>query len=195
MSWASTFPHTVYASAFLADGKLYDYYIGEQQKEWITKTIRNDKDAELWRTGSILTVKYEDREVYDHSGHELAFTSLREWLRHFDVHPLSPMAANPDWKQGMQNDPKTVEYKDESEDPIGLEIFVTYRSSQTMVYKYYPTNEGPTISVIKKRIQFQMERKRSDRTTIILPSEDCITYIDASNIVEITHGDLYEEEG
>lgn len=43
-SWLETFPHKIYVTAFLNNGKLFDYRIGEFPKHAMSMTIKNNFD-------------------------------------------------------------------------------------------------------------------------------------------------------
>lgn len=88
LEWNSfnEYPHYVYATAFLVNGKLADYKIGNMQKSWGLRTFRGSKwESEVWQHGFIdkdwkLTCKYNKILVNNDDEHNEAFDKLEDWL-------------------------------------------------------------------------------------------------------------------
>ena len=81
------YPHYVYATAFLVNGKLADYRIGDTEKEWERRTFRGSKwENEVWQHGFIdkdwkLTCVYHSEWVRNTEEHNNAFEELENWLK------------------------------------------------------------------------------------------------------------------
>ena len=81
------YPHYVYATAFLVNGKLADYKIGSIEEEWALKTFRGSKwENEVWQHGFIdkdwqLTCAYHSEWVRNNEEHNKAFDKLENWLK------------------------------------------------------------------------------------------------------------------
>ncbi len=81
------YPHYVYATAFLVNGKLADYKIGNTEKEWALRTFRGSKwENEVWQHGFIdkdwqLTCAYHSEWVRNNEEHNNAFDKLENWLK------------------------------------------------------------------------------------------------------------------
>lgn len=81
------YPHYVYVTAFLVNGKLADYKIGNREKEWGTRTFRGlEWENEVWQHGFIdkdwhLTCVYHSEWVRNNEEHNNAFDKLEDWLK------------------------------------------------------------------------------------------------------------------
>ena len=78
----STYPHKVYATAFLVDGKLADYRIGCWQRHWGNRTFRGSSwENEIIKNKKLeLTCEYNEITVKDNDEHNNAFDILEKWL-------------------------------------------------------------------------------------------------------------------
>lgn len=76
------YPHIVYATAFLVDGKLADYKIGNWQRHWGNRTFRGLKwEGEIIKDRNIkLTCEYNQVTVKNDNEHNIAFDILLDWL-------------------------------------------------------------------------------------------------------------------
>lgn len=82
----NTFPHYVYATAFLVNGELADYKIQDRKRCWGDRTFRGSAwENEVWQHGFIdkdwdLTCKYNKILVNNDKEHNNAFELLEMWL-------------------------------------------------------------------------------------------------------------------
>lgn len=82
----NTYPHYVFATAFLVNGELADYKIGDRETLWGLRTFRgNTWENEVWQHGFIdkdwqLTCKYKKILANNKEEHNKAFDELEEWL-------------------------------------------------------------------------------------------------------------------
>lgn len=89
----NTYPHLVYATAFLVDGMLADYKIGDHTSCWSLRTFRGrnweNKVFERLRTNDIgICCAYKSIEVNNKKEHNKAFDELEDWLfETFKVYP------------------------------------------------------------------------------------------------------------
>lgn len=80
------YPHYVFATAFLVNGELADYEIGNRETEWGLRTFRGRPwENEIWQHGFVdgdwnLTCEYKKILVNNDKEHEEAFFKLEEWL-------------------------------------------------------------------------------------------------------------------
>lgn len=89
------YPHIVFATAFLVDGKLCDYKIGNKEESWGTRTFRgsnweNKVFERLRNNDAMLTCEYNALAVNDDKEHNKAFEDLEDWL--FDKFQIYPEA-------------------------------------------------------------------------------------------------------
>lgn len=89
----NNYPHLVFGTAFLVDGKVADYEIGDSESCWGLRTFRGltwEKDI-LERSNKnpdILTCEYKSILVHNLKEHNEAFGKLEDWLSdNFDPHP------------------------------------------------------------------------------------------------------------
>ena len=88
LEWNSfdKYPHYVYATAFLVNGKLADYKIQNRERDWGDKTFRGSKwENEIWQHGFVdkdwkLTCEYKKILVTNDEEHNEAFETLEMWL-------------------------------------------------------------------------------------------------------------------
>lgn len=82
----NTYPHYVYATAFLVNGELADYKIQDRERCWGERTFRGSAwENEVWQHGFIdkdwdLTCKYNKILVNNNKEHNNAFELLEMWL-------------------------------------------------------------------------------------------------------------------
>lgn len=82
-----SYPHYVYATAFLANGKLADYSISNRKKEWGLRTFRGSNwENEVYQHGFIdknwsLECVYNSKLVKNNKEHNEAFDELEQWLK------------------------------------------------------------------------------------------------------------------
>ncbi len=87
------YPHYVYCTAFLVDGKLADYNIGDSESCWGLRTFIGltwEKDIleKSNNNPNILTCEYKSISVNNSSEHNKAFENLEKWLyNNFEVYP------------------------------------------------------------------------------------------------------------
>ncbi len=80
------YPHYVFATAFLVNGKLADYKIGNYERCWGNRTFRGSQwENEVWEHGFIkkdweLTCEYTKILVNNDDEHNKAFDDLEDWL-------------------------------------------------------------------------------------------------------------------
>ena len=80
------YPHYVYATAYLVNGELADYKIGNCEKIWGIRTFRGSQwEKEVYQHGFIdkdweLTCEYEKIFVTNDEEHSRAFDFLCMWL-------------------------------------------------------------------------------------------------------------------
>jgi hypothetical protein len=83
MHWATTYPHKVYASVILLDGKLYNWKVG--QHAWLcpgeVKICFSDFDKM-----NRMTVEHTFWEVGNPTEHNQAFDQAKEWLKQWPIH-------------------------------------------------------------------------------------------------------------
>ena len=95
------YPHYVFATAFLVNGELADYKIGNRETEWGLRTFRGSPwENEVWQHGFIdgdwnLTCEYKKILVNNDKEHEEAFDKLRDWL--FDSFKIYKKANPAKW--------------------------------------------------------------------------------------------------
>ncbi len=81
------YPHYVYATAFLVNGKLADYKIGNRERGWETRTFRGSKwENEVWQHSFVegkwkLDCIYHSEWVRNSEEHNAAFDKLESWLK------------------------------------------------------------------------------------------------------------------
>lgn len=88
LEWSdfNTYPHYVYATAFLVNGELADYIIQNTEKYWGDRTFRGSKwENEVWEKGFItkeidLSCAYNKILVNNDDEHNKAFEDLEDWL-------------------------------------------------------------------------------------------------------------------
>lgn len=82
----NTYPHYVFATAFLVNGELADYKIQNRERNWGNRTFRgSDWENEVWEKGFItkeldLTCEYKKILVNNSEEHNEAFEKLEDWL-------------------------------------------------------------------------------------------------------------------
>lgn len=82
----NTYPHYVFATAFLVNGELADYKIQNRERNWENRTFRgSDWENEVWEKGFItkeldLTCEYKKILVNNSEEHNEAFEKLEDWL-------------------------------------------------------------------------------------------------------------------
>ncbi len=82
----NTYPHYVFATAFLVNGKLADYKIQNCERCWGLRTFRGRPwENEVWQHGFIdkdwnLTCEYNKILVNNDEEHDEAFNKLEDWL-------------------------------------------------------------------------------------------------------------------
>ena len=78
------YPHYVYATAYLLDGKLMDYSIGNRQKSWYDRTFRGFSKWEryVWDNFETLNLycEYNQILVNNNEEHNKAFDTLEKWV-------------------------------------------------------------------------------------------------------------------
>lgn len=80
------YPHYVFATAFLVNGKMADYKIGNSERYWGDRTFRGSHwENEVWEHGFIthdwnLTCEYNKILVNNSDEHNAAFDKLEDWL-------------------------------------------------------------------------------------------------------------------
>lgn len=83
LHWAYTYPHKVYCSVLLLDGKIVDYKIGERY--WSTPfqiTLRGQITLEELEKAK---TEYTYWEVNNDKEHQQVFNKLaKEWLKQFN---------------------------------------------------------------------------------------------------------------
>lgn len=82
----NTYPHYVFATAFLVDGKLAYYKIGNRERCWGDRTFRGISwEREVWERldngDKNITCKYHNIKVNNDEEHNAAFDELEDWLR------------------------------------------------------------------------------------------------------------------
>lgn len=87
----NAYPHYVYATAFLVDGKLADYSIGDIQKDWNGRTFRgsdweNKVFERLCANDKGLTCEYNKILVSNDKEHSNAFELLEMWLMKYEMY-------------------------------------------------------------------------------------------------------------
>lgn len=82
--WVDTYPHKVYASVLLLDGKIYNYKIGEDYwKHPLEVKMRFSDFEKIDR----MTVEHTYFEVNNVEEHNAAFKVLaREWFKSWEIH-------------------------------------------------------------------------------------------------------------
>lgn len=80
-----TYPHYVYVTAYLVNGELADYNIGDHEKDWGARTFRGSKweneVAEHFNDWD-LKCDYNKILVNNQDEHNNAFEFLEMWLSH-----------------------------------------------------------------------------------------------------------------
>lgn len=82
----NTYPHYVFATAFLVNGELADYKISDRETDWGLRTFRaRPWENEVWQHGFIdkdwtLTCEYNKILVHNQDEHSKAFEDLEDWL-------------------------------------------------------------------------------------------------------------------
>lgn len=96
----NTYPHYVFATAFLVNGELADYRICDREREWGIRTFRGStwenevaKHSQKWD----LTCEYNKILVHNDKEHECAFNKLEEWL--FDTFKIYKKANPIKWNR------------------------------------------------------------------------------------------------
>ena len=79
------YPHYVFATAFLVDGKLADYKIGNTERYWGDRTFRgssweNEVFKRLRNNDKGLTCEYNKVLVNNDDEHNKAFEKMEDWL-------------------------------------------------------------------------------------------------------------------
>lgn len=77
------YPHYVYATAYLWDGKLMDYKIGNRERTWHDRTFRGlGWERYVWDNFESLNLycEYNKILVFNDEEHNKAFDTLSEWL-------------------------------------------------------------------------------------------------------------------
>lgn len=79
------YPHYVFATAFLVDGKLADYKIGNTERYWGDRTFRGSSwESEVFKrlrnNDKGLTCEYNKILVNNNNEHNKAFETLEDWL-------------------------------------------------------------------------------------------------------------------
>lgn len=81
------YPHYVYVKAFLVNGKLADYKIGNSERGWENRTFRGSSwEKEVWQHGFLdrdwkLDCIYHSEWVRNNEEHNNAFDKLENWLK------------------------------------------------------------------------------------------------------------------
>lgn len=78
-----TYPHYVYATVFLLDGKLMDYKIGNQEKCWETRTFRGQEwENYVFDNFQKLNLYCEYKKILVNNAdeHNEAFEILEKWI-------------------------------------------------------------------------------------------------------------------
>lgn len=81
------YPHYVYATAYMLDGKLMDFKIGNGQRNWHTRTFRGLQwERYVWDNFETLNLycKYNKILVNNDDEHNKAFETLEKWLNKFE---------------------------------------------------------------------------------------------------------------
>ena len=82
----NTYPHFVFATAFLVNKELADYSIGDSEKSWGNRTFKGKAwENEVWQHGFIdkdwnLNCEYNKILVNNDKEHNRAFEKLEDWL-------------------------------------------------------------------------------------------------------------------
>lgn len=79
------YPHYVFATAYLLDGKLVDYKIQNRERDWYDRTFRGDTwENEAWdllnKNSDRLSCQYSKIWVSNDDEHNEAFEHLERWL-------------------------------------------------------------------------------------------------------------------
>lgn len=86
------YPHYVFATAFLVDGKIADYKIGNRERCWIDRTFRgtlweSEVAQRLTNNDKGLTCEYKKILVNNNEEHNKAFDVLEDWLfNNFEIY-------------------------------------------------------------------------------------------------------------
>ncbi|HZG16940.1 MAG TPA: hypothetical protein VE710_18270 [Candidatus Bathyarchaeia archaeon] len=82
--WVDTYPHKVYASVLLLDGKIYNYKIGEYYWRFPGEVKMRYSDIDKLDR---MTVEHTFFEVNNDIEHNRAFDVLApEWFKNWEVH-------------------------------------------------------------------------------------------------------------
>lgn len=82
--WVDTYPHRVYASVLLLDGKIYNYKIGQNHWEHPAEVKMRLSD---FNKIDRMTVEYTYFEVNNDEEHNAAFEVLaRDWFKNWEIH-------------------------------------------------------------------------------------------------------------
>lgn len=82
--WADTYPHKVYASVLLLDGKIYNYKIGDSYWEHPTEAKMRYSD---FKNIDRMRVEHTFFEVNNDAEHNAAFEVLAtDWFKQWAVH-------------------------------------------------------------------------------------------------------------
>lgn len=79
------YPHYVFATAFLVDGKIADYKIGNKERCWGDRTFRGtswerEVAQRLRKNDKNITCEYKKILVNNNEEHNEAFDNLEDWL-------------------------------------------------------------------------------------------------------------------
>lgn len=82
--WVDTYPHDVYASVLLLDGKIYNYKIGQNHWEYPYEVKMRYSD--FWKIDRMQT-QYVKWTVEDDEQHSQVFTEYaRHWFKNWEIH-------------------------------------------------------------------------------------------------------------
>lgn len=140
--WLDTYPHEVYVSAVLYEGKLFDYKIGQHKLTHVNGVYM--KISDIYVTKDI-TIELKSFTVNNSNEHDDVFTKhAREFLNKYKVHPESSIPIMKKWLL-IRGEKQPTDYDYE----VGEEI--TVNGNETFVCSKITTVNNELVQIFNKK--------------------------------------------